>query len=126
MASVKVQIDGVFWPHSRDGRSKPIKGTMMGDAHIYGLGVGGGPIIPPEGGGGGDEGPVDPGWGIPEGGRPSHPIVIPDPPDPPQLPPGTPPNTVVKTAPEGGWGYYTNETGALYSAYNPGSAGPKK
>ena len=124
MASVKIQIDGNFWPHSRDGRSKPVKGSMVGDAHIFGLGVGGGPIIPPDTGNGGEEPPLGI-WG-PTDPRPTPPIHIPPMPDPPQLPPGTPPNTVVKTAPEGGWGYYTNETGALYSAYNPGPAGPKK
>jgi hypothetical protein len=46
--------------------------TIVGEAYVTGLGVGGGPM-PPGGG------PVDPGFGAPPGWglRPSHPIVIP-------------------------------------------------
>ena len=110
MASVPIQIDGTFYPHARGGvPSQPIKGTMLGHASIYGLGVGGGPIFPPNGGnGGGGDGDAHPEhpifyppgiWG-PTDPRPSHPIVIPVPPDTPNLPPpGSPPVHIANTQP---------------------------
>lgn len=49
MAAVEVTISGVLWDkHLKAGR--PV--TIIGEAIITGLGVGGGPVIPPEGGGG--------------------------------------------------------------------------
>jgi hypothetical protein len=65
MASIKVNINGTMT--GPDGVAVPA--TMEGDLTIVGLGVGGGPIIPPD---------VAP----PSGGSPEFPIV---------LPPGTPP-----------------------------------
>lgn len=101
-------------------------------------GVGGGPLpggpgSPVDPGYGYPEKPVDPGYGIPGRPRPpsdahpEHPIVLPEPPQP-EVPPGTPPDTVVKSAPEGGWGYYTDTSGVAYSAYRPrdDEPGPKK
>jgi hypothetical protein len=110
MASVPIQIDGTFYPHARGGvPSQPVKGTMLGHASIYGLGIGGGPIQPPDGGNGGGGGePVFPAhpivhppgiWG-PTDPRPSHPIVIPLPPETPGLPPpGSPPVHIGNTQP---------------------------
>jgi len=71
MAAVRVTMVGTFT--TADGSA--VGGTFEGSMHYTGLGVGGGPIMPPAG-------PVDPGWGIPEGGRPAHPIA------PPGQPPG--------------------------------------
>src|SRR5262249_38289108 len=109
---------------------------------IYGLSVGGGPIVPPDavppdtGGGGGGQ-PIHPIWGPPGFNPPGPgmppgigggPIIPPLPDNPPELPPGTPPNSVVKPPAEGGWGYITNDSGALTAVYNPGpgGAGPKR
>ena len=103
--------------------------VLQGSAGIWGLGVGGGPIIPPPGGSGGHpEHPIVPPGGYP---HPEHPIVIPEPPTelPPDVPNPVPPNTVLKTAPEGGWGLYSDENGAIYWAYNPSGnvvSGPKR
>jgi len=139
MAAVPIQIDGVFYPHSRDGRSQPIKGSMTGYAYIVGLAVGGGPIVPPESlppDSGPPGTPTHPIWGPPGTDFPDkpgyppvagHPLPpIPEP--PPELPPGTPPNSVVKPPVEGGWGYITDANGALQAVYNPGPAGaqPKR
>ena len=81
MASVMVQIDGVLWDKAQK-KGTPV--VLYGQGSLVGLGVGGGPIMPP------DEGAP----------HPEHPIVIP--PSPPQPPQGTtekpPPDT-------GGWGY---------------------
>ena len=56
MASVPVMITGVLWDmFNKSGR--PV--ALMGEATIQGLGVGGGPIVPP-----------DQGWGP---GGPPHP-----------------------------------------------------
>lgn len=119
MAAVPIQIDGVLWDHAlKSGR----KVTLLGDATIQGLAPGGGPIVPPDT----DPPHIDntlpgnlPGIG---GG----PIIPPEPPEP-EVPPGTPPDTVVKSAPAGGWGYFTDAQGAPYSAYRPreDEPGPK-
>ena len=111
MAAVPVQIDGVFFPHARGGQ--PVKGTFLGHASIYGLGVGGGPVFPPDGGGGIPDLPVDPGYGHPiappgfwpgtppERPHPQPPPVIwPLPPETPNLPPpGSPPVHIANTQP---------------------------
>jgi len=138
MAEVAVRISGLL--HDKLSRtSRPVviegKGTALSIEDPPGsgeppLGIWGPtdprptpPIhLPPPGGGG----PVDPGYGIPIGGHPAHPIYLPDPPEVPEAPPGTPPNSVIKGAPEGGWGYFTNEQGSVYAAYNPPHAGPKR
>lgn len=71
MAGVEVTISGVIWDKQLKA-GRPV--TIIGEAILTGLGVGGGPIMPPEGGGG--SGPVDPGYGKPMppdmiwGGRP--------------------------------------------------------
>jgi hypothetical protein len=105
MASVPVQIDGVLWDQAN---KKAHKVSLVGQASIFGLGVGGGPIIgggepptigggpifPPEIGGG----PIfPPGSG---GEHPAHPIVIPIPPNTPNVPPpGSPPVMIEGTQP---------------------------
>ena len=64
MAAVAVQIRGTLYDLTRRTSQQVV---LMGEASLLGLGIGGGPIIPPEGGGGeGIWGPTDP--------RPSNPI----------------------------------------------------
>jgi len=143
MAAVEVTITGMLYDKTARTSQSVV---LVGEASLTGLELGGGPMPggpgrPPLGiwGGGGVPMPTPPihlgpggepqppgiwgGGGVP---MPTPPIYIPSPPDPPEVPPGTPPNTVIKEAPEGGWGYFTNSQGAVYSAYNPGAAGPKR
>jgi hypothetical protein len=93
MAAVPIQIDGVLWNQAWKTAQKV---TLMGNAFIMGLSVGGGPIIPP------DTSP-------PDGGPPDG---------PPDQPPSTP--TEGKPPPEAGgwgwvpdwgWGYFPNPGG---------------
>lgn len=127
MASVEITISGVLI--DKYGRTaRPV--TLVGEAVLTGLGVGGGPIYPPEGGGGenppGIWGPTDPfptppiylppelGGGRPPSvwpppGRPAHPIVLPPEQVPPGFQPPTPPAPGSPTTPvppppgSGGW-----------------------
>jgi hypothetical protein len=113
MAAVPIQIDGVMYPQERGSVPRPVKMTILGQASIWGLSVGGGPIVPP---------PVDP---PPIDAHPEHPIVLPpDPPPvlPPDLPDPVPPSTVVKQPPvTGGWALNSTEGGQLYWSYYPGA-----
>jgi hypothetical protein len=97
MASVPVTIDGVLF--DKYGRTTQLV-RLMGEAVITGLGIGGGPIIPPESGQ-----PPD------SGAHPEHPIYYPphiwgptDPrPTPPiYIPPAVPPSMKPPEAPEPG------------------------
>jgi hypothetical protein len=108
MASVPIQIDGVFYPHARGGvPSQPVKGTFLGQASIFGLGIGGGPIQPPNGGGGIPDLPPGfwPGDPPPRPHPQPPPVIgggpiIPLPPETPSLPPpGSPPVHVGNTQP---------------------------
>ena len=120
MGVVPVTIRGVFYPDGKSADDKPKRGTMVGYAWVTGLGVGGGPVIPPA------ELPP-PG----QGAHPSHPIVEvpthpielpPDTPSPPDIP--TVPSEPKPPPPSGGWGW-----SPTYGwGYFPGSggAGPKK
>lgn len=110
MAAVEVTISGVLYDkYCRTMR--PV--VLIGEASYTGLGIGGGPIIPP--GQPGDGGPPHI-WGPPDmppgfwgGGmgpgvrpqpHPEHPIIIPIPPDSPNVPPpGSPPMMVGGTQP---------------------------
>lgn len=127
MAAVEVTISGILLDkYSRTGR--PV--TLMGEATLTGLGVGGGPMPPGQGGGGesppgiwGGNDPF-PGWGLPGpqpptgkppgiwgGGHeplPTPPIFIPphvppslQPPEPPA--PGSPTTPVPPPAGSTGW-----------------------
>jgi len=132
MASVPIQIDGVFYPYRRDAASQPIAGSMIGQAFVVGLGVGGGPIMPIQPPDGGPPGGGEPPLGIwgPPGPWPTPPIALP--PDPGPIPPvdPTPPaNTVIKPAPDsGGWSLQTDASGTVHWAYRPGpgQAQPKR
>jgi len=136
VAEVPVEISGVLYDLPNKTTQRVV---LIGKASIFGLSVGGGPVLPGDGGGDPPHiwGPTDPRpgqlpmpggkppsiWG-PTDPRPGY--GLPEVPELPEVPPGTPPNTVIKEAPEGGWGYFTNSQGAVYSAYNPGAAGPKR
>lgn len=75
MAAVPITISGVLC----DKLGRTIQSvTLVGEASITGLGVGGGPIIPPEGGAPGEPPSI---W--PSPGHPAHPIA------PGGKPPGT-------------------------------------
>jgi hypothetical protein len=69
MSIVPIIISGVFYPKGKAAGDKPMPGTLVGNAAISGLGIGGGPIVPPL-----------PPW---YPGHPEHPIpptVWPEPP----------------------------------------------
>lgn len=140
MAALEITITGVLYDKLNRTTQNVV---LIGEASLTGVGVGGGPIIPP--GQPPSPGvpthpimlPGMPGWGQPPGtgiwpnppeGQaplPSHPIALPgDPwwPKPPINPPD-PPTAVKPPPPEGGWAY-SPEWGW---GYYPGTdhAGPK-
>ena len=84
MAAVPVAISGVLY--DKHGRTQQAV-VLMGELTLYGLSVGGGPIIPPPSGGAGDA-------------HPEHPIYYPPYPSHPIYNPGGPPGS----APPGFWG----------------------
>ena len=94
MAAVEITISGALY----DKLNRTTQAVLLvGEATLTGLGVGGGPIIPPPGNPPGQPpgiwgGPIDPypGHPLPPSGlHPAHPIVLP--PDPPTEPPVDPP-----------------------------------
>lgn len=123
MASVPVTISGVLYDKINRTSQAVV---LIGEASLTGLGVGGGPIYPPEG-----SGPVDPDYGVPGGRpphvehpippRPEHPIVLPPDPSwppidahpehpivipPPNIPTEPPAGGAGKPPPaDGGWGW---------------------
>lgn len=103
MAAVDITISGVLYDKLNRTQQAVV---LIGEATLTGLGIGGGPIIPP------GQPPISPGvpthpimlpgmpgWGDP---HPAHPIVLPD---PPPEPPTDPPNVNWKWAwtPAMGW-----------------------
>ena len=113
MSAVEVTISGILYDR-KNRTSQSV--VLIGEATLTGLGVGGGPIIPPAGGGGeGIWGPTDPrpGWGLPgqppgiwpSPGHPEHPWVPPSGEIPPK-PDEPPPEGGDKPPPDdGGWGF---------------------
>lgn len=122
MSAVPITFRGMMYP--RDKSVKPYPFTALGTAEITGLGVGGGPIVPPDEIGDIPKPPGD--WEIwpnpPEGTapHPEHPIVI-----PPDLPPVDPPAQPVP--PHEGWNWSAVKSGWYY-LYVPGEgeASPKR
>lgn len=118
MAAIDITISGVLYD-KLSRTTRPV--VLIGEASLTGLGIGGGPILPPEGGGGPPVSPGVPthpimlpgmpGWGDP---RPEHPIYWPPPPtDPPTIPsdPKPPPaEGGWGWSPEYGWGYFPGPT----------------
>jgi hypothetical protein len=120
MSSVPVTIHATVYP--KDKSVRPYPATIVGMASITGLSVGGGPVLPPE-----EVPPVEPPlviWPNPPEGQaplPSHPIVLPDPIQPPEKPPAQ------AEPPHEGWNWSQAKSGWYY-LYVPGEgqAGPKK
>lgn len=116
MAAIPVTLNGTFTTDTGSA-----VGVFQGTMAYSGLGVGGGPVFPPER-------PVDPGYGIPGppyppiDAHPEHPIVLP--PDPPTEPPTEPPTN--PPSPQWVWGYNPTVK-AWVRVYVPGEgeAGPK-
>lgn len=126
MAEVPVTIQAMVYPRDKSG--DPYPATIVGFAEITGLKPGGGPILPPD-----EVPPVEPPLGIwpnpPEGQapHPEHPIVIPEPPIPPDV---TPPTT---DKVHEGWNFndgsnpkYPNTGWYYVYVPAPGSPGPKR
>lgn len=112
MAAVPITFQGMVYPRDKSG--DPYPATLVGFAHISGLGPGGGPIEPPPDiqpkpplviWGGANE--PFPGYGLPE--------------PPPDKPPAQP------EPPHEGWNWSAAKNGWYY-LYVPGEgeAGPKK
>lgn len=97
MAAVEITISGMLYDKLNRTTQNVV---LIGEATLTGLGVGGGPIIPPAGG---DKPPGQPPTIWPGPGplpHPEHPIVIPLPPNTPNVPPpGSPPVIVGGTQP---------------------------
>jgi|SRR6516162_1027178 hypothetical protein len=125
MAEVPVTIVGIVAPMGKASGDQPYPAVITGKASITGLGIGGGPIMPPPGGGG--EHPAHPIYlppviSGPPGPWPTPPIYLP--PDPGHPPPLLPTHPIVLPPidippPDGGeeqdkWQvqtYWTPETG---------------
>jgi hypothetical protein len=126
MAAVPVTIVGTST--DAEGNTTPV--TIVGAMSITGLGVGGGPIIPPE------QPPVSGPPGIPTHpiyappGIPTHPIVLPDPPvmppDSPSQGKPPPPGGGWGWHPEYGWGYFPGGGGKPQPTPPPGGATPPR
>ena len=115
MAAIEVTITGILY----DKLARTVQQVVLiGEASYTGLGVGGGPVIPP------GQPPSDahpehpivypPGiWG-PTDPRPTPPIYL-----PPSITPPEPPSSGTKPPPDGeaGWGFYDGRWG-----YFPGPA----
>ena len=115
MAAVPVTLAVVVYPKDKSG--DPYPATIVGYAWATGLGVGGGPVMPPNV-------PAHP-IVIPPAapGVPTHPIVLPEPPtEPPEIP--TVPSEPKPPPPGGGWGW-SPEYGWGYFP-GTGGAGPKR
>lgn len=111
MSSVEVTVTGVLYDKLARTAQQVV---LIGEATLTGVGVGGGPIIPPskppvqppvDPGYGYPEKPVDPGYGYPVGGppRPAHPIYLPPGiwPNPPEGIAPLPEHPIVIPPPEG-------------------------
>jgi len=106
MAAVEVTITGMLYDKINRTTQNVV---LVGEASLTGLGIGGGPLPPgpgqPPGSGGVPVFPSHPiyhppGISGPPGPWPTPPIVIPMPPDTPNLPPpGSPPVHIANTQP---------------------------
>ena len=122
MGAVPVTINGVMYPKGKSADDEPVPCTIVGYAWVSGLGVGGGPVIPPPASGAHPEHPIvlpptDP-------VEPTHPIVLPDPPEVSPPDPPTDPGMVKPPPAEGGWGWSPQYGWGYFPG--TGGAGPKK
>jgi|SRR6516225_9312717 hypothetical protein len=119
MSQIPVTINAIVYPKGKSGKAaadQPFPATIVGQAWVTGLGVGGGPVEPPV--------PVDPPT-VPV--FPAHPIVLPPlhpehpivlPPTPPDVPivpsdpKPPPPGGGWGWSPDYGWGYFPGSGGA--------------
>ena len=124
MAAIPVTISGVIFPKGKTADDQPEAVTIVGYAWGTGLGVGGGPIMPPPSPGE----PPHPAHPIvlppsgPDGNPPipAHPIVLPEPPEVSPPDPPSDPGMVKPPPPGGGWGW-----SPIYGwGYFPGTGGP--
>lgn len=116
MAAVPVTMQVMIYP--RNKTDPPYPATLVGYAWVTGLGVGGGPVVPPDL-------PPDKPPIFPSDGTPAHPICLPGMEcwegiiDPPPIDPPNPPTVGKPPPPDGGWGWHPD-----YGwGYFPGSAG---
>jgi hypothetical protein len=133
MGVVPVTINCVIFPKAKGGSvPQPYPATLVGNAWLTGLSVGGGPIQPET------PPPIEPGlpgkptfpiWGPPgielppgEGYPPVAGHPLPEPPNGGQPP--DPPTMVKPPPPDGGWGYSPTYGWGYFPG--PGDAGPKK
>lgn len=100
MAAVPIAINGVIVDYYGRTIMGPVK--IVGELVRSDVGIGGGPIIPPEGVPPGGDGKPPGIWGGPIDPYPGHPLppIIPVPPDSPNVPPpGSPPVIISGTTP---------------------------
>jgi len=125
MAAVELTISGVLYDKIAR-TTQPV--VLIGEASLTGLGIGGGPIGPPQQPPGSPGVPIHPIWGPPGFNPPGPgmppgigggPIIPPDQPPPDLTPP--PPDMAIKPPPpEGGWAYVQPWGWGYY----PGTGGP--
>jgi len=122
MGAVPVTINGVIYPKGKSADDEPEAVVIVGYAWATGLGVGGGPVMPPPSSGAPEHPIVLPPAEAP--GVPTHPIVLPEPPV--EVPPDVPsdPSIVKPPPPEGGWGWSPQYGWGYFPG--TGGAGPKK
>jgi hypothetical protein len=119
MAEVPVTINCIIYPKTKGGTAQPYPAVIVGQAWVSGLGVGGGPVVPPEMPGVPPGVPTHP-IVLPPPGTPTHPIVIPEP--PPEMP--TVPSEPKPPPPGGGWGWHPDYGWGYFPG--PGQPGPKR
>lgn len=114
MATVKITINGVICDLYGRTITGPVK--IVGEA-MYTDVTPGHPLPP-------GEGPVDPGYGVPERPpHPAHPIVLPG--DPGWGPPIDPPTEPPTQPPDPNWQWVYDRQHGWHPAYVPGEGDPQ-
>lgn len=121
MAAVEIVISGILYDKLNRTTQNVV---LVGEASLQGVGVGGGPIIPPPGSGGAHpEHPIyypDRIWGGGNVPMPNPPIYIPQPPTEPPVDGGDKPPPA-----QGGWAYVAEWNAWGYFPMASGAA-PKR
>jgi hypothetical protein len=123
MGAVPVTINGVMYPKGKAADDDPVPCTIVGYAWVTGLGVGGGPVIPPPKPGDPPR-PAHPIVLPPVDAHPEHPIVLPEPPEVVPPDPPTVPSEPKPPPPGGGWGWSPDYGWGYFPG--TGGAGPKR